>query len=66
MKKLIKKLKPEGKIALIDYKGEASYGPPGHNVTKDEILSSIEDTGLVVDQEYDFLEKQHFFVFKRQ
>ena len=66
MKKLAQKIKPEGKIALIDYKKEASSGPPGHNVTRDEILSSIEDTGLVVDKEYDFLEKQYFFVLKKQ
>jgi ubiquinone/menaquinone biosynthesis C-methylase UbiE len=66
MTKLAKKIKPDGKIALIDYKQETSSGPPGHNVTRDEILSSIEDTGLVIEKEYDFLEKQYFFVFRRQ
>ena len=66
MTKLAQKLKPHGKIALIDYKKEASYGPVGHNVTRDEILSSLEDTGLVVEREYDFLEKQYFYVLKKQ
>ena len=66
MTKLAKKIKPNGKIALIDYKKETSSGPAGHNVTKDEILSSIEETGLVIEKEYEFLEKQYFFVFKKQ
>jgi hypothetical protein len=66
MKELTKKLKPGGKIALIDYKQETSSGPPGHNVTRDDIVSSIMDTDLIVDKEHTFLEKQYFFVLKRQ
>jgi ubiquinone/menaquinone biosynthesis C-methylase UbiE len=65
MKQLVHKLKPEGKIVLIDYKKEFAAGPPGHNVTREEILTSIEDTGLEIEKEYDFLEKQYFFVFKK-
>jgi ubiquinone/menaquinone biosynthesis C-methylase UbiE len=66
VKNLAEKLKPGGKIALIDYKKEASSGPPGHNVTRDEILSSIVDTELKIEKEYEFLEEQYFFVFKRE
>jgi hypothetical protein len=35
-------------------------------VTREEILTSIEDTGLEIEKEYDFLEKQYFFVFRKQ
>jgi len=66
MKKLVHKLKDDGKIALIDYKKESSSSPPGHNVSRDEILSSIEGTGLVIEKEYDFLDKQYFYIFKKQ
>ena len=66
MQELSKKLKPGGKIFLIDYKQETSSGPPGHNVTRDNIVSSITDAGLIIENEYTFLEKQYFFVFKKQ
>jgi len=66
MKKLFHKLKDSGKIALIDYKNEGTYSLFGHNVTRDEIISSLENTGLVIEEEYDFLEKQYFFVLKKE
>jgi ubiquinone/menaquinone biosynthesis C-methylase UbiE len=66
MKKLANKIKADGKIALIDYKNDASASPIGHSSSREEILSSIEDTGLVIEKEYDFLEKQYFFMLKKQ
>jgi len=66
MKKLAHKIKDDGKIALIDYKKDASYSPSGHSSSRDEIISSIDDTGLIVEKEYEFLEKQYFFILIKQ
>jgi ubiquinone/menaquinone biosynthesis C-methylase UbiE len=66
MRKLSSKLKANGQIALIDYKEDSSIWHFGHNVSREEILLSIQDTGLVIENEFDFLEKQYFFILKRQ
>jgi hypothetical protein len=66
MKNLVPKLKEGGKIVLIDYKDEGLHSLFGHNVSREEILTSIENTGLVIEHEYDFLEKQHFFVLRKE
>ena len=65
MKKLVSKLKSGGRIALIDYKDSKVLGMFGHSVSQEEILSSITDTGLVIEQEFDFLEKQYFYIFRK-
>ena len=63
MKKLSGKLKDNGRIVIIDYKKDA-YLFFGHNVSKDDISSAIEETGLTIGEEFDFLEKQHFFILR--
>ena len=63
MKRLSKKLKAGGKIAIIDYKSQ-SFKFFGHNVSKDDILDAIKNTGLIVENEFDFIEKQHFFILR--
>lgn len=65
MKKLVRKLKPNGRIVIIDYKKDARLFP-GHNISKEDITSAIKNTGLIIDKEYDFLEKQHFFILKQK
>jgi arsenite methyltransferase len=63
MKQLAKKLKQSGKIVIIDYKkSTSSYH--GHDVTHEEILSAIENSSLIVDKEFNFIEKQFFLVLK--
>jgi len=63
MKRLSKKLKAGGRIAIIDYKNQ-SLRFFGHNVSRDDIISAIENTELSIENEFDFLEKQHFFILK--
>lgn len=63
MKKLSGKLKKGGRIVIIDYKNDA-FLFWGHSVTKDDILSAIENTDLTIEKEFDFLEKQYFYIFK--
>ena len=61
MKRLLHKLKAGGHIVIIDYKEKtATY--PGHSVSREDILSAIADSGLQIVNEFDFLEKQYFFI----
>jgi len=63
MNRLAKKIKKNGKIVIIDYKRNMS-GYHGHDVTRDEIISAIANSGLVVEKELDFIEKQYFFILR--
>lgn len=63
MKRLAKKLKANGKVVIIDYKRNmSSYH--GHDVTHDEVLSAIRNSGLVIEKELGFIEKQYFFILR--
>lgn len=65
-KNLTKFLKQNGKIAVIDYKkGElfSFHGIMGHYVHKKDIIFEMKNAGFEVEQEFDFLEKQHFTIF---
>jgi len=65
MKRLSKKLKAGGRIAIIDYKSQ-NLRFFGHNVSREDILSAIENTGLTIENEFTFIEKQHFFILRLQ
>ena len=61
-------LKPDGKIAIIDYTPEGNakgYGPPGHFVDPKKLKEEIKTGGLDVEKEFDFLEVQFFFILRK-
>jgi len=66
MKNLAFKLKANGQIAIIDYKDSGSFGLFGHSVSREEIVSSLTGSSLVVEHELDFLEKQFFFILTKK
>ena len=56
-------LKRTGKMAIIDWKKDASFGPPPSiRVTNDIIRTHMSETGLVNIQEYDVLKFHYFLV----
>lgn len=60
-------LKPEGKVAIIDYKDTGSFSFHslfGHKVSREEVISEMELAGYRLQEEYDFLSEQNFLVFK--
>jgi arsenite methyltransferase len=65
LRRLATKLRPGGRIALIDYREDASILLLWHNVSRDEILESVNQSGLTVAREYDFLEGQYFFILQK-
>lgn len=66
--KLKSKLKPNGKIAIIDYKKGfflSFYSLFGHYMDKQILIEEMEKSGYVVDESFDFITNQHFIIFKQ-
>ena len=68
MKEYRKKLKPEGRIAIIEYLpgrgGIFSFRRLfGHNVPKEKIIAEMEQAGYKKNEEFDFLPEQSFVLF---
>ena len=61
---LKKYIKPDGRVAIIDWKPGASHH--GHTATEDEIRTVMQDAGFQNTQSFDFLEKQFFNIFALQ
>ncbi len=65
-KKLKTALKPEGRIAIIDYrkaKGFSFHKMCGHYVPKEMIMKEMEEAGYQLEKDWDFLPKQSFMIF---
>ncbi len=64
MKRLAEKLRAGGRIAIIDYKETASFS--WHRVSRDDIVNAMEGSGLELEKEFNFLDKQYFLVYKKK
>lgn len=62
-----KSLKPNGMIALVEFRGEDPQVPikPLHKMTKKQILSEYEANGFKLAREFDRLPIQHLMFFAR-
>jgi len=62
-----KLLKPEGKIAIIEYTKQGSrlsfHRRCGHNVPQETIITEMKNAGFTISASYDFLPIQSFNVF---
>ena len=67
LKKIRKCLKPEGRIALVEFRAEDRTVPirPEHKMTKKQILKEYKANGLKLVEEYDKLPWQHLMFFQR-
>lgn len=67
MKEYRQKLKPGGRIVIIEYKPGGSIFSFrrlfGHNVPKKKIVAEMEAVGFRQAEEYDFLSEQSFTIF---
>lgn len=63
-KSLARFLRPEGRIAIIEYKAGGWIGSLfGHSTPKETVLHEMEAAGYRLLRDFDFLPKQHFLVF---
>lgn len=61
---LRRSLKPDGKLAVIDWKKGADLGPEKKKRrSADEVEVILEGLGFILLKQYDFLEHQYFMVF---
>jgi len=68
-KNLKKFLKPRGKIIIIDYKKGKTFtfrGIFGHYIPKETIKQEMNESGYVLEKEFDFLPEQHFTIYLKQ
>ena len=61
-------LKPDGKLLLIEYRGEDPKVPikPVHKMTVQQIDKEMSSTGFVSDYRGNFLPIQHFLLYRKQ
>ncbi|MGV3624781.1 MAG: class I SAM-dependent methyltransferase [Archangium sp.] len=64
--KLAEKLKPDGRIVIIDFKRESKMGPPADmKVGPEAVRAELEAAGYKLATSHDFLPEQFFLVFRR-
>jgi cyclopropane fatty-acyl-phospholipid synthase-like methyltransferase len=64
-RKLRASLKPNGRVAVIDFRLDAPTGPPKNaRIAPDLVKSEMKSAGYVIDAEHAFLPNQYFLVFK--
>jgi len=57
-------LRPGGRVAIVELRGEGWLRRIfGHTTRKDVLASQMEAAGYRVEQEFDFLSRQHFLIF---
>lgn len=64
--KLGASLKPGGRVAIVDFRPEASMGPPKHfRFAASKIREEMEKAGYKQVESHDFLPQQNFLIFAR-
>jgi len=65
-KNLKRFLKPDGRIAIIEYKKGKIFtfrGLFGHYVSKETIIQEMKEAGCLLKKEFNFLPQQHFTIY---
>jgi SAM-dependent methyltransferase len=68
MAKIRKSLKPDGRLVLVEYRGEDPKVPikPEHKMTATQVLSELEPMGFRIKNTLEFLPWQHIFIFTKE
>jgi ubiquinone/menaquinone biosynthesis C-methylase UbiE len=61
-------LKPDGRLVLVEYRGEDPTVPikPEHKMTERQVLDEIEPMGFRLKEKLEFLPWQHILIFSKQ
>ena len=68
-KKIVKFLKSDGKIVIIEHKKSNSLNFTnifGHHTPENVIIDTLDKCGYSVSQKFDFLPRQSFIIFKKK
>jgi SAM-dependent methyltransferase len=65
-RKIASSLKPDGRIAIIDFRMDSPNGPPkAARIAPDQVKTEMKEAGYGLVQEHAFLPNQYFLVFRR-
>jgi predicted methyltransferase len=65
LSRLRAELKPEGRLAIIDFRMDAKDGPPRtERMPPERVKAELKSAGFVLDKENAFLPEQYFLVFR--
>ena len=67
MQGIVRSLQPEGRVYLVEYRGEDRQVPikPLHKMTQQQAIKEMQAVGLEWLETRDFLPTQHFMVFRK-
>jgi SAM-dependent methyltransferase len=66
MRRLGERLRPGGRVVIIDFRVESPKGPPReHKLSPEQVREELESAGYRLTQTHDFLPDQYFLVFQR-
>lgn len=66
-KRLAEKLKPGGRLAIIDFRKGQPMGPPEeHRIDAGQVKRELESAGYALAADHAFLPNQHFLLFTRK
>jgi|AGTN01.1.fsa_nt_gi Methylase involved in ubiquinone/menaquinone biosynthesis len=59
------RLRPDGRVAIIDFTMDSPEGPPRkHRILKEDLVKELSAAGFCLDNEVDELPYQYFLIFK--
>jgi ubiquinone/menaquinone biosynthesis C-methylase UbiE len=65
LKKIAPALKPDGRVAVVDFKDTAPFGPPASmRITREHMIDEFSQAGYHLAREHDFLPYQYFLEFE--
>jgi ubiquinone/menaquinone biosynthesis C-methylase UbiE len=65
LKKIGPALKPDGRVAVVDFKDTAPFGPPASmRITREHMIDEFRQAGYHLAREHDFLPYQYFLEFE--
>jgi ubiquinone/menaquinone biosynthesis C-methylase UbiE len=66
-RKLRTSLKPEGRIAIIDFRLDSPEGPPpAARIAPERVVAELESAGYALARQHRFLPNQYFLIFEAQ
>jgi len=67
LRKMRESLKPDGRLVLLEYRGEDPAVPirPEHKMTVQQVKAELEPEGLRLDKLMDELPRQHILIFRK-